>query len=67
MVAQQQIAPITAETRVSTILKMDEKAIDVLTGISKHFQRLRNPLLRKGPAPVVIVSQAIGIRKVRTQ
>jgi hypothetical protein len=58
---------ITPETRISTILKQYPAAIDVLTQISKHFKRLRNPLLRKTLAHRVTVKQASQIGKVSVQ
>jgi len=58
---------ITPETRISTILKKDPAAIEVLTKISKHFKKLRNPLLRKTLAHRVTVKQAAQIGKVSVQ
>lgn len=55
---------ITPDTRISTILSMDGGAVDVLVGISKHFKRLRNPILRKTLAKRVTIRQAAGIGKV---
>ena len=55
---------ISPDTRISSILKMDDGAIDVLVSVSKHFRKLRNPFLRKALAPRVTVAQAAGIGKV---
>jgi uncharacterized protein (DUF2249 family) len=38
---------INANTRISPILKFNEKALDAITSINTHFHKLRNPLVRK--------------------
>ena len=38
---------INANTKIAAILKHEPLALDVITGMSPKFEKLRNPLLRK--------------------
>jgi uncharacterized protein (DUF2249 family) len=38
---------INANTKIAAILRKDPKALDAIVSISKKFEKLRNPLLRK--------------------
>lgn len=55
---------ISAKTKISVILKANEKAVDVIASINKHFLKLKNPILREALAPRVTVEQAAEIGKV---
>ena len=52
---------ITAETKISRILKEKPEALEAIISLSKHFNKLRNPLLRKVLASRVSVRQAAEI------
>lgn len=58
---------VTPDTKISAIIRENKAAIDALAGISKHFNKLKNPVLRKVMAPRVTVSQAARIGKVTTE
>ncbi|WP_347160027.1 DUF2249 domain-containing protein [Pontibacter chitinilyticus] len=38
---------LAADTKISAIIKANPAAIEIIAGISSHFEKLRNPLLRK--------------------
>ena len=38
---------VHANTKISNILKEHPGALDAIMGISTHFEKLRNPLIRK--------------------
>lgn len=52
---------ISADTRLSTILRHHRDAVEVISGISTHFRKLHNPILRKWMAPRVNLAQAAKI------
>lgn len=52
---------ISSTTRISAIIKANPKAIDVIASINKHFEKLKNPILRKILAPRVTVADAAKI------
>ena len=52
---------ITANTKISAILKENPAAIEAIVSINKHFEKLRNPVLRKLLAPRVTISDAAKI------
>lgn len=52
---------INEQTKISTILKSDKKAIDIIAQINPNFKKLKNPVLRKLLAPRVNVKQAAKI------
>lgn len=52
---------ITQHTRISDVIKMNKEAIEALASINKHFEKLRNPILRKVLAPRVTIGDAAKI------
>ena len=52
---------VSSETKIGAIIKKNPLAIEVLASISPHFNKLRNPLLRKILAPRVTVAEAAKI------
>lgn len=52
---------ISASTRISTLIRANPEAIEVIASINKHFQKLRNPLLRKVLASRVTIADAARI------
>jgi len=49
---------ITPSTRIGTIIKDNPQAIDTLIALSPHFNKLKNPILRKLLAPRVTIAEA---------
>ncbi len=58
---------ITANTKISKIIKYDKKVIDVIASINKHFRKLKNPILCKMLASRVSVADAARIGGVTTE
>lgn len=58
---------ITANTKISKIIKYDKKVIDVIASINKHFRKLKNPILAKVLAPRVNVADAARIGGISTE
>lgn len=54
---------INSNTKISRIIKFDKRAIEAIVSISSHFEKLRNPILRKVLAPRVTVADAARIGK----
>lgn len=54
---------INKKTRISALIKHNEAAIDAIASISPHFNKLKNPLLRKVLAPRVNIEEAAKIGK----
>lgn len=54
---------INTETKISKIIKHNENAIDVIASINPHFNKLRNPILRRILAPRVNIKDAARIGK----
>ena len=52
---------ISAKTKVSKLIDANEKTIDVISSVNKHFRKLKNPFLRKALAPRVTLSEAARI------
>ncbi|WP_299823813.1 DUF2249 domain-containing protein [uncultured Pontibacter sp.] len=52
---------IAANTKISVILKANPSAIEAIASINKHFEKLRNPLLRKILASRVTIADAARI------
>ena len=52
---------ITAQTKISALIKADPAAIDAIASINRHFEKLRNPLLRKILASRVTIADAARI------
>lgn len=55
---------VSANTKISELIKMNPAAVDVIASINSHFGKLKNPFLRKLLAPRVTVEQAASIGKV---
>lgn len=58
---------INSRTKISHIIKENENAIDAIASINPHFNKLKNPLLRKVLAPRVTVSDAAKIGKCKVE
>ncbi len=58
---------ITAKTKISKIIKYDEKVIDVIASINKHFRKLKNPILCKMLASRVSVADAAKVGGITTE
>lgn len=56
--------PITATERISSVLKRDEKLVEVLVAFSPTFSKLKNPIMRRTMAALVTVEQAAQIAGV---
>jgi len=54
---------IDSTTRISVIIKHNNEAIDAIASINPHFNKLRNPILRKILAPRVSIADAARIGK----
>lgn len=54
---------LNSKTKISEIIKANEKAIDAIASINPHFKKLKNPVLRKVLAPRVTISDAAKIGK----
>jgi len=52
---------ISANTKISTLLKANPDCIEAIVSINKHFEKLRNPILRKVLAPRVTIADAAKI------
>ncbi|MBF9254126.1 DUF2249 domain-containing protein [Pontibacter sp. 172403-2] len=58
---------LAANTKISAILKANPAAIEAIAGISNHFEKLRNPLLRKILASRVSIADAARIGGCRVE
>lgn len=56
--------PITADWKISEVLKAHPALLDVLIDTSPEFKKLRNPILRRVQSKLVTVGQAAGIAGV---
>lgn len=54
---------IQPDTKISTIIKANADAIEAIASINPHFNKLRNPILRKILASRVTISEAAKIGK----
>lgn len=52
---------INENTKISTLIKHNEQAIEVIAAINPHFKKLKNPILRKVLAPRVTIADAARI------
>ncbi|WP_276498991.1 DUF2249 domain-containing protein [Pontibacter litorisediminis] len=52
---------IAANTKISALIKENPAAIEAIASINKHFEKLRNPLLRKVLASRVTIADAARI------
>ena len=49
---------VNRKTRISTLIAEDSKVIDTIASINKHFNKLKNPVLRRVLAPRVTIEDA---------
>jgi uncharacterized protein (DUF2249 family) len=52
---------ISANTRISTLIRANQGVIEAIASINKHFHKLRNPLLRKVLASRITIADAARI------
>ena len=52
---------VNRKTRISTLIAEDSKVIDTIASINKHFNKLKNPVLRRVLAPRVTIEDAAKI------
>lgn len=52
---------ISANTKISVLIKANPASIDAIASINKHFEKLRNPILRKILASRVTIADAARI------
>ena len=52
---------IAANTKISALIRANPEAVEAIASISKHFEKLRNPLLRKLLASRVTIAEAARI------
>src|SRR5688572_30745861 len=52
---------ISPQTKISVILQANPKAVDAIASINPHFEKLRNPILRKILASRVTIADAARI------
>jgi len=52
---------IDQHTKISKVIQQNDKAIEAIADINKHFKKLQNPILRKVLASRVTVKDAAGI------
>jgi uncharacterized protein (DUF2249 family) len=58
---------ISLHTKISDIIRHDIRAIEAIASITPHFNKLRNPILRRVLAPRVTVQDAARIGKCRPE
>jgi uncharacterized protein (DUF2249 family) len=61
MNSSSQPVKISANTRISTVIRANPAAIEAIASINKHFEKLRNPILRKVLASRVTIGDAARI------
>ncbi len=54
---------ISASTKISALLKFNPASLEAIVSINKHFEKLRNPVLRKVLASRVTIAEAAKIGK----
>lgn len=52
---------INRNTKISTLIKVNTDVIDAIVSINKHFEKLRNPILRKLFASSVTIADSAKI------
>ncbi|MBI2271214.1 MAG: DUF2249 domain-containing protein [Bacteroidetes bacterium] len=52
---------ISANTKISSLIKANPASIEAIVSINKHFEKLRNPVLRKILAPRITITDAAKI------
>lgn len=55
------IMKISKDTKISHLIKHNPDSIEVIASINKHFNKLKNPVLRKLLAPRVTIAEAAKI------
>ena len=58
---------ISEKTKISALIKANPAAVEAIASISSHFEKLRNPLLRKILAPRVTIADAARMGNTSTQ
>lgn len=58
---------IDENTKISALIKHNEKSIDAITALSKPLRKLKNPILRKVMAPRVTIAEAAKIGKISVE
>lgn len=58
---------INAKTKISKLIKHNNNVIDVIAAINPHFNKLKNPILRKVLAPRVTIGDAARIGKCKVE
>ncbi len=58
---------INSQTKISAIIKENKEAIEAIASINPHFNKLRNPVLRRVLAPRVTVQDAARIGKCEVE
>lgn len=61
MNSSSQAIPISAQTRISTVLRAHPEALETIAAINPHFEKLRNPFLRRVLASRVTIADAARI------
>lgn len=54
---------INGQTKISVLIKHDKDAIEAIASINPHFNKLKNPILRRVVAPRVTIEDAARIGK----
>jgi len=54
---------INKQTKISVLIKENERAIEAIASINPHFNKLKNPILRRVLAPRVTIEDAARIGK----
>lgn len=58
---------ISSSTKIATLLKANPAALEAIVSIDKHFEKLRNPILRKVLASRITIAEAAKIGKCRVE
>lgn len=58
---------INAKTKISELIKHNNNVIEVIAAINPHFNKLKNPILRKVLAPRVTIEDAARIGKCKVE
>lgn len=58
---------VTENTKIAALIKENPEVIEAIASIAKHFEKLRNPLLRKILASRVTIKEAAAIGKTDVQ
>ena len=58
---------ISANTKISKLIKENKDVIDTIASINSHFKKLKNPILRRALAPRVTIADAAKIGGVTVE